>query len=210
MRLTIFLVAPSNGSSAGLSRGNSFWSSLLTNSGVSWDNLTRSPTFFNFLAFKRSGDGPCQCSIFNLISSSTRFNFPLQWASLHHLDKPFSIFGRVFGRCNPHKWQVQHTSGYWDKIADFANETKPPFIRTRQNRRSVKIKIAESVSAESTLNKNEQLIQLHSVMNASELNLERILKTTWISLTPAYQLEAIKLMKFACIHFRPAILSIGI
>ena len=115
MRLTIFLVAPSKGSSSGLSRGNSFWSSLLTASGVSWDNLTRfSRISWNFLAFKRSGDGPWQGSIFNLISSLTRFNFPLQWASLHHLDKPISIFGPVFGKCNPHKWQAQHTSGYWD------------------------------------------------------------------------------------------------
>ena len=171
----VYLFPGCNGSSSGLSRGNSFWSSLLTASGVSWDNLTRfSKISWNFLAFKRSGDGPWQGSIFNLISSLTRFNFPLQWASLHHLDKPISIFGRVFGRCNPHNWQAQHTSGYWDKIADFANETKPPFIRTRQNRRSVKIKIAESVSAESTLKKNEQLIQLHSVMKASELNLESI------------------------------------
>ena len=64
-----------------------------------------------------------------------------------------------------------------DKIADFANETKPPFITTRKNCRLVKINMADCVSAESKLNKNKQLIQLHSVMEASELNLERIQST---------------------------------
>ena len=61
-----------------------------------------------------------------------------------------------------------------EKTADFANKTKPPLIRTGQNRRLVIVKIADFVSAESTLNKNKQLIQLHNVMKASELNLEKI------------------------------------
>ena len=43
-----------------------------------------------------------------------------------------------------------------------------------RNRRLVKIKIADFVSAESKLKKNEQLTQWHSAMKASELNLERI------------------------------------
>ena len=65
----------------------------------------------------------------------------------------------------------------WGKTADFESETKRPNLKRRQNLRLVIIKIADFVSAESKLNKNKQLIQLHSVMTASEVNFEKIQST---------------------------------